>query len=292
MFAVALEDLVFAHVHFDVQVARRSAIAPGLAFTREANAITGIDTGGNLDRQALGTAHASLPQAGVAGILDDGAAAAALRARLLKLEEALRNAHLADAIAGFAGDRLVALGGAAATAGVALHELGDVDLDGMAEHGLAEVDLELVLEIRAAEHLRASAATAAAAENVAEHLAEHFAESVGARVAAPAALARRVDARMAMLVVDGALVRLAENFVGLFGFLEFLFRVFVARIAVRVIFHRKTTVGLLDVGFGRGARQIEHLVVIAFRHSRPWRNRSAPFRRGACSHVVRLSSCL
>ena len=98
-------------------------------------------------------------------------------------------------------------------------------------------------------------------------------------VAAPAALARGVDARMAVLVVDGALVRLAENFVSLFGFLEFLFRVLVTRIAIRVIFHRKTTVGLLDVGLGRGARQIEHLVVIAFRHSRPWRTlRTSPAR--------------
>ena len=55
---------------------------------------------------------------------------------------------------------------------------------GVAEHGLAEVDLQLVLEIRAAKHLRAPAATAATAEDVAEHLAEHFAEGVGARVAA------------------------------------------------------------------------------------------------------------
>ena len=213
-----------------------------------------------------------------------------LRARLLQLEEALRDAHLADAVAGFAGDGLVALGRAAAAAGVALHELGDVDLDGVAEHGLVEIELELVLEIGAAEHLRAAAAAAAAAEDVAEHLAEHFAEGVGARrTAAPAALALRVEARMAVLVVDGALVRFAENFVGLLGFLEFLFGVLVARIAIRVIFHRKTTIGLLDVGLGRGARQIEHLVVVAFRHS-ALENPPARTAR-TCSSVRTLSSC-
>ena len=136
---------------------------------------------GILTASRLAAAHAPLAEAGIAGILDDGAGAAALRARLLQLEEALRNAHLADAIAGFAGDRLVALGRAAAAAGVALHELGDVDFDRVTEHCLVEVDLELVLEIGAAEHLRASAAAPAAAENVAEHLAEHLAEGIGAR---------------------------------------------------------------------------------------------------------------
>ena len=171
----------------------------------------------------------------------------------------------------------MALGRAAAAAGVALHELGDVDLGGVAEHRLVQIDLEFVLEIGAAEHLRAPAATAAAAEDVAEHLAEHFAESIARpRSAAAAALARGVDARMPVLVVDGALVGLAENFVSLLGFLEFLFGFLVTRIAVRVIFHGKTAVGLLDVGLRRGARQIQHLVVIAFRHSPPLKNRSAP----------------
>src|SRR5262245_34614230 len=110
-------------MYFDVQIARRPPVAPGLALARQADAIAGIHTRGNLYRQALGTAHASLPEAVVAGILDDGAGAAALGAGLLQLEETLRDAHLAGAIAGFAGDGLVALGRAAAAAGVALHEL-------------------------------------------------------------------------------------------------------------------------------------------------------------------------
>jgi hypothetical protein len=141
----------------------------------------------------------------------------------------------------------------------------------VAEHRLVEIELEFVFEVRAAKHLRASAATASAAEDVAEHLAEHLAEGVPTTEAAAraAALARRVDAGMAVLVVDGALLGLAENLVSLLGFLEFLFGVLVTRIAVRMVFHRQTTICLLDVGLGRGARQIEHLVVIAFRHSAP-----------------------
>ena len=83
----------------------------------------------------------------------------------------------------------MALGSAAATAGVALHELGDVDLDRVAEYGLAQVDLEFVFEVRAAEDLRATTAPARTTENIAEHLAEHFTERVGAGVAASTTLA-------------------------------------------------------------------------------------------------------
>src|SRR5690349_4714594 len=74
---------------------------------------------------------------------------------------------------------------------------------------------------------------------------------------------------MTVLIVDGSLVGFAENFVSLLGFLEFLFGFLVAGIAVRVVLHRQTAIGLLDVGLGRGARNIEHLVVIAFRHFPP-----------------------
>ena len=56
--------------------------------------------------------------------------------------------------------------------------------DRVPEHGLVEIELELVLEVRAAKHLRTSAAAPSAAEDVAEHLAEHFAEGV-ARPANP-----------------------------------------------------------------------------------------------------------
>src|SRR5262245_29545815 len=101
-------------MHFDVQVAWRPAVAAGLALTGKTNAVAGINARRNLDGEPLRAANAALPEAGVAGILDDGAGAAALRARLLKLEEALRDAHLSRAIAGFAGDGLVALRCAAA----------------------------------------------------------------------------------------------------------------------------------------------------------------------------------
>src|SRR4029079_15588565 len=71
--AVALEDLVFAHVHFDVQIAGGGARAHRLALARQADAVAGIDAGWNFHREPLAPAHAPLSQATVAGILDDGA---------------------------------------------------------------------------------------------------------------------------------------------------------------------------------------------------------------------------
>ena len=77
----------------------------------------------------------------------------AVSSQVLQLEKTLRDTHLADTIAGIAGDGLVALGGTAAAAGVALHQLGDVNFHRVAEHGLTEFDLQFVLEIGAAKHL-------------------------------------------------------------------------------------------------------------------------------------------
>src|SRR5687768_5131266 len=72
MSTVPLKDGVLAHVNFDVQIARWSAIAAGLAFAAKANAISGIHAGRHLHAQHRGLANAPLPEAGVARILDDG----------------------------------------------------------------------------------------------------------------------------------------------------------------------------------------------------------------------------
>src|SRR6185437_11465110 len=121
--------------------------------------------------------------------------------------------------------------------------------------------LEFIAQIGAAKHLRAAALTAG--ENIAEHLAEDIAERLaGAEPAAAAAL----EPGVAELIIDGALVRIAQNLV---GFLEFVFGFGIVRIAVRMKFHGKPAVGLLDVRFRRALREIESLVIILLRHRSP-----------------------
>ena len=135
-----------------------------------------------------------------------------------------------------------------------------------AEHRLLEIQLELVAKVCAAENLRSAAL--AAGKNIAEHFAENIAECLaGAETAAAVAF----QARVSKLVVDGALVRIAEDFVRLFAFFEAVFGFRVVGIAIRMKFHREAPVGLLDFGFRRVSRQVEELVVILLRHCKPLR---------------------
>src|SRR6195256_4611772 len=237
--AVALEDGVFAHLHFDIQVPRRTAVASGLTLAREPHAVAVVDSGRHFHRQLAGAAHPALSQARVAGIAHDAARPAAARTGLLQLEEALRDAHLPCATAGVAGGRLAALGRAAPVAELAFHEARDFDLDLVTEYGLGELELQLIAQIGAAEHLRAATAARAG-----------------------------LDSGVTVLVVGGPLVRVAQHLAGFLRLLEGLLRPPVVGIAVRVILHRQAPVGLLDLGLSRCLGYVQYLVIVALRHLR------------------------
>ena len=156
------------------------------------------------------------------------------------------------------------LGRARALAGLALAHGGDANFGLGAEHRLFQIQFQLVAQIGAAKHLRMAAL--AAGENVAEHFAENIAEGIaGAEAAAAVAL----EPRMAELIVDGALLRIAEHFVGLLALFESVLRLRIVGIAIGMKFHRQAAIGLFDVGFRRVSRQVQQLVVILLRHSSP-----------------------
>ncbi len=122
--AVALEEAMRLHREEDVEVAGRAAAHPRLALAREPDARAVLDAGGDGHRQHLLLARAALAAALAAGILDDAAGAMAGGAGALDGEEALLRAHPPVAIAGGAGHRLRAAGGAAAVAGFAGRQVG------------------------------------------------------------------------------------------------------------------------------------------------------------------------
>src|SRR5688572_3124122 len=263
----ASEDRMRLNGDVDVEVARRPAVAPGLAFASEPDPVAIVDAGRNLDRERLVLAHAAPAAALAARLVDRCARAAAARARLLNREKALGHAELSDAAASLAGDRLGAGLRPLARATRALDLCGDVERDRIAGDGLLESQLEVVAQIRAAEHLVAAAA-APAAEDIAEHVAENIAERV--RAAAEAAASGAVlHTRMTEAVVGRALVLVRQRFVGFLGFLELRFRLRVARIAVGMMLHREASIRLLEVGFRGVTRDAEYLVVIPLRHPRP-----------------------
>jgi len=72
-----------------------------------------------------------------------------------------------------------------------------------------------------------------------KHVAENIAEGLGAVTAGASAggIAAGLDPGMPVLIVDGALLRVRQNFVGFLGFLEFIFGFVIARIAIGVKLH-------------------------------------------------------
>ena len=253
------------HVDADVQISRRSAVLPRLALARQADAIAVVDAGRHLHLMGLAVAHPPLAAAGHAGVTDDPAGAAALRAGLLDGEEALAHADVAVAAAGIAGHRRAARLGAAALARRAFLGGRSLDLYGGAEDRLLQRELEIVLQVRAAVGARTASAGAGGAEDVAEHGIEDVAEA--GRAAETRAGGRgRVHARVAELIVGGALALVAQDLEGLLDLLEFLLRGLVARIPIRVQLHRQPAICLLDLGLGRVPADLEQFVVIAFRH--------------------------
>ncbi len=243
-----------------IQVARRPAVDAGFAFAGQADAIALVDAGRNLHRQRFVLLEASRAAARGARRLHDLAAAVTFRARLLNREKALLHAHLAMAVAGRALDRLGAGLGARAMAGLAFVQRRNADLGFGAARGFLQRDLEVVAQVGPAIHIGAAAA---AAEDVAEDVAERIRETAHAGRARGG---RRIDSRVAVLIVGRAFVRVRQYLVSLFGFLELRLGLRIIRIAVRMVFHRELAVGLFDLVIRRIAIDAEHFVKVFFGH--------------------------
>ncbi len=165
-------------------------------------------------------------------------------AGLLHREEALLHAHLADTATGRAGGRGRTLLGARTIARLAIDQGRHTDADRGAAHRFFQVQLQGVAQVATALGTATSAAAAAATKEVAEYITEDVGE-VGATEAGTTTTHARVDTRMAVLVERRALAGIRQHFVGLVGLLEHVFRLFVTRVAVRVVLHRQTAVSLL-----------------------------------------------
>ena len=159
--------------------------------------------------------------------------------------------------------------GAAAVAGLAGVERGNTNACLGTLHRVFKREFERIAQVGTA---LGAAARAATAEDVAEHIAEDVGKVgvTGTGAVKPAGRAggsRRIDTGMTELVVGGAFLRVRQNLVGLFRFLELGLGGLVARIAVGVELHGKPPVGLLDLGLRRVARDPERFVVVPFGHN-------------------------
>jgi hypothetical protein len=178
---------MWVHPDLDIQIAWRAAIPPRLALTRQAYAVTIVDTGGHFDRKRFGFANAPAAMAIATWIADRRAGAFTRRASLLDGEEALLHANLANATTRRALNGLGAFLGTAAIAGLAGNLGWHVNRHRVTADGFLKIESQLVSKIGTTKHLAAS--LPAAAKNIAEHVAEDIAEALGA-VSARTATAR------------------------------------------------------------------------------------------------------
>ena len=111
--------------------------------------------------------------------------------------------------------------------------------------------------------------------------AEDLAEEIEGIMESPTATAHAVlKGGVAIAVVGGALVRIAEGLVGLAEFFEFLLRLVVARVFVRMVFDGQLAVGALQVFLADIAIDAEHFVVVPlFAHCAPLETMTDAARR-------------
>ena len=230
-----------------VKIARRRAELAGLAFTGQADTVTGIDTWRYFYGNGLAVPESSLPLTRAAWVIDDISPAAAFGTGLLDREKPLLHANLADAVTGGALDRTRTPFGAAAGTLLTGHQPGHPYLDGGAGYGFFQVQFQVITEVRAG--LGALAAASLRAEYIAEYAVEYIAEPAESLGIRPAG--RCADAGMAELVVSSPFLLVAQDIVRFLSLLEFLLRLLVIRIAVRMVFHRQAAECLFYVGIGR-----------------------------------------
>src|ERR1700744_6014805 len=114
---VALEDRMLGYRQEDVEIAGRAAIDAGRTFIRQADTRAFLNPGRHIDIQRPFLLHQARAAAGLAGMTDDLAIAAARRAGTLDGEEALGGTHPSLAVAGAGGAGLRTMAGLSARAG-------------------------------------------------------------------------------------------------------------------------------------------------------------------------------
>ena len=136
----------------------------------------------------------------------------------------------------------------------------------LAGGGLFQADLHGVREVIATVHLP-SASRALAAEDVAKNVAKRFAESTKTLGTGPTTHVG-VHAGMAVLIVSGTLLRVAQHFIGLFGLFEFFFGCLgrISLVAVRVVLHRQFAISLLDFVVAGVLGNAQHFIKVSFGH--------------------------
>src|ERR687885_82083 len=243
----ALEEAVGLDLEHNVEVAGGTTLGAGLTFAGEANLLPAVDARRDLHGQLARLVHAALSMAGVAGRADDVTLAVAAptgrHVHELTQEELPDAPHLATPFALRAEGRLRVGRRAAPLAHAARFEARD--LKGLlgAKGGFLERDGQVIAQVGPALRAAPRAPPCRPAKEGVE-LLEDVGEGTEALEALEAAVALTVESGVAKLVVDAALLRVGEDFVGLADLFEAHLRVG-RLIDVGVVLARKLAEGAL-----------------------------------------------
>jgi hypothetical protein len=134
-----------------------------------------------------------------------------------------------------------------------------------AEDGFLKLEREVFPEVGTTLSPRSTASPGTPAEHLSntKELAEDVAQILKCTWVKPAA-GRRRYARVTETVVRGALVGIDQHCVGLSNFSEFLFRIRIVGIPVRMVLHGQFPVCALNLLLSALALYTQYLVVVAF----------------------------
>src|SRR5260370_28451573 len=248
-----------------VQIARRSAVRPGLAFAGDTERRSCIHARWNPKLDGLFALESPVAAALVAALLHNLPHALARWAGSRDGEESLLVGELTAAGASLASATARALIRAGAVAGLADFLPRQLDLGGHARVGFFEPERHVVAQIGAALRAAASTPPAASSKQVleAKEISENIMEILEDGVVKSLAGAGAGKARMTVGVVNLALLRVAQHAVGFGTFAEPYLRLgLVFRIAIRVPFQRRFAVRGLDFVDGCRSRHAQNFVVV------------------------------
>src|SRR5208282_3329907 len=258
---------VLLHFQHDIQIAGRPAVRPRFAFALHAQPCSGVHAGRDAQLDVVLAFHAPLAAAFEAAFLDDLTRALAIRACAVHGEKSLLVDQLAAPAARLAIHNAGALFRAGAVARFAVLHARHTNLGGDAHGRFVEGQRHVITQVVATLHAAAPATTATrGAKEIleTEKVAENIVEVLEDGAVKSALRARARQARMAVSIVNLALLRVAEDAVGFRGFAEIVFGHFlVIRVAVGMPLHRGFAISGLDLVDRSCLRQAQNFVIVS-----------------------------
>lgn len=263
--ALARKKRVILHVKDNVEVTCRPAKLADFSGSRETDAGSVFDSGGNLGVHGPLAQNPAFALALGAGIGDHASRALAGGASTSDAEETLLIPNLSAALAGAAGGWTFSGGRTGTLTILAGLMAADRDFLFHAKESFLKFESQVFAQISPALH--SAAAASAAAEHIAE--SEEFAEDVAevlehTGIESGALRSCAAESGMAKAVIDGPFLRVGENGVSFADLFEPLLRIRIIGIAVGMVLERKLAVRALEFDVSDRAGNAQNLVVVSF----------------------------